>query len=86
MEKFAIGLALGMIGGALLTANNCKMRMLVKKGQDEVREKLNDLMDEKLRDMENCNCGCGDSGTERDSEEKPKKSVGTKKADSTARE
>ena len=52
MEKFAIGLLLGGIGGALLVANNYKMRTLVKKGQDEVMTKVDEFMDEKIQSME----------------------------------
>ncbi len=52
MEKFAIGLVIGGIGGALLAANNYKMRTLIKKGQEEVGLKLDKLMDEKLQEME----------------------------------
>ncbi len=52
MEKFAIGLILGGLGGALLVANNYKMRTLVKKGQDEVMAKVNEFMDEKIQTLE----------------------------------
>ncbi len=52
MEKFAIGVLVGGIAGALLTANNYKMRTLVKKGQEEVQAKLDKLMDEKIEEME----------------------------------
>ncbi len=52
MEKFIIGVALGGIAGALLTANNYRMRTLVKKGQEEVKAKLDKLMDEKIEMME----------------------------------
>lgn len=52
MEKFAIGVLIGVVGGALLTANNYKMRKLVLKGQEEVQEKLDKLMSKKLRDMD----------------------------------
>ena len=52
MEKFTIGLIVGGIGGALLTANNYKMRTLIKKGQEEVQIKLDKLMDEKIQEME----------------------------------
>ena len=49
MEKtFCIGLALGMIGGALIVANSYKARSLVKKSQAEVMDKVNEMMDEKL--------------------------------------
>lgn len=52
MEKFAIGLALGCLGGALLTANNYKMRMLVRKGQEEAQAKIDKMIDDKLRKMD----------------------------------
>ncbi len=52
MEKFAIGMILGGIGGALLVANNYKMRTLVKKSQEEVQTKLNELLDEKIKQMD----------------------------------
>ena len=52
MEKFAIGVVVGGLVGALLTANNYKMRTLVKKGQEEVQAKLDKLMDEKIEMME----------------------------------
>lgn len=52
MEKFAIGVLLGMVGGAVLTANNYKMRTLVKKSQQEVQAKLDKLMDDKIQDLE----------------------------------
>lgn len=51
MEKFAIGVLLGGIGGALLTANNYKMRTLVKKSQAEIQSKLDQMLDDKLRAM-----------------------------------
>jgi len=62
MEKFAIGLLLGGVVGALITTNNYKMRTLVKRGQEEVQAKLDELMDEKLRAFE-----------DRDSEKKSEK-------------
>ncbi len=52
MEKFAIGLIVGGLAGALLTANNYKMRTLVRKGQEEVQSKLDELIDEKIREMD----------------------------------
>jgi len=55
MEKFAIGMILGGIGGALLVANNYKMRTLVKKSQEEVQTKLNELLDEKIKEMDEGN-------------------------------
>lgn len=52
MEKFAVGLLIGGLGGALLATNNLKMRTLIKKGQDEIKMRLDELMDEKIREME----------------------------------
>ena len=52
MEKFAIGLVIGGLGGAMLVANNYKMRTLIKKGQAEVQAKLDKLMDEKIEQKE----------------------------------
>lgn len=52
MEKFAIGVAVGGLCGALLVANNYKMRTLIKKGQEEVLAKFDSLMDEKIKAME----------------------------------
>ena len=52
MEKFTIGLAIGGLCGALLVANNYKMRTLIKKGQEEVLAKFDSLMDEKIKMME----------------------------------
>ena len=52
MEKFAIGVVVGMLGGALLVANNYKMRTLVKKGQAEIGAKLDKLMDDKIEYLE----------------------------------
>ena len=54
MEKFAIGMLIGVIGGALLTANNYKMRTIVKKSQEELQSKLDKLMDEKIEELELC--------------------------------
>ena len=52
MEKFAIGLVLGAIGGALVAANSCKMRMLVRKGQEEIRQRLDEMMNEEVKELE----------------------------------
>lgn len=48
MEKFTIGVVLGGLGGALLVANSYKTRMLVKKCQDEVKTRVDEMMDEKI--------------------------------------
>ena len=52
MEKFALGLLVGAVGGALATANSYKMRTLVRKTQAELQAKLDQMMDEKIRAME----------------------------------
>ena len=50
MEKlFCLGVALGMVGGALIVANSYKVRSLVKKSQAELTQKLDEMMDEKLQ-------------------------------------
>ena len=74
MEKFVAGLLLGGVCGALLTANNYKMRMLVRKGQEEVQSKLDELMDEKLRMFE-----------EKEQEKKEEKADKTSEAETTSR-
>lgn len=53
MEKFAIGLLVGGAIGAVLTANNYKMRTLVRKAQQEMQNKLDTMMDERICAMEN---------------------------------
>ena len=52
MEKFAVGLLVGGVIGAVITANNYKMRTLVKKSQEEVQAKFDQFMDDKIEDLE----------------------------------
>ncbi len=52
MEKFIIGLTVGMAAGALLVANNCKLRNLVKKNQEDLMEKAENYIDAKLEQLE----------------------------------
>ncbi len=52
MEKFIIGLALGMAGGALIVANSKKTRAFVRMSQDELKEKVDAYIDEKLEGFE----------------------------------
>ncbi len=52
MEKFIFGLAVGMTAGAVLVANNCKLRNLVKKNQEDLMEKAECYIDEKLEQLE----------------------------------
>ncbi len=59
MEKFIAGLAVGTVLGALWVANSNKTRTLVRRGQEEFKEKLDAYIDEKLASMES-----GESGAE----------------------
>lgn len=52
MEKFIFGLAVGMAGGALLVANNCKLLNLVKKNQEDIMQKAECYIDQKLEELE----------------------------------
>lgn len=52
MEKFIFGVAVGMAAGALLVANNCKLRNLVKKNQEDLMEKAEMYIDNKLEQLE----------------------------------
>ena len=52
MEKFILGLAIGMAGGALIVANNCKLLNLVKKNQEDIMQKAECYIDKKLDELE----------------------------------
>lgn len=52
MEKFIAGLAAGAMLGALWVANSNKTRALVQKGQEELKERVDAYIDEKLSQME----------------------------------
>ena len=68
MEKmFCLGVMVGAIGGALLVANSYKMRSFVKKSQADFVEKVNEMMDEKLK------CQCEQSQDTTESPEKKEK-------------
>ncbi len=44
MEKaFLFGLAMGMLGGAVLVANSCKARKMVINGQEDILNKIDEL-------------------------------------------
>lgn len=81
MEKFAIGILVGGLAGALLTANNYKMRTLVKKGQEEVMAKLDNFMDEKIDKMEEGVEKVKEAATEKVEEITEKKTRKAKKAE-----
>ena len=42
-DKFLFGVVLGMLGGALVATNSAKARQLVKNGQEQVKEKMNEV-------------------------------------------
>ncbi len=66
MEKlFCLGVVLGMVGGAVLVANSYKARSLVKKSQAEIMQKVDEMMDERLKAFE--------GGRETSDGEKPEK-------------
>lgn len=52
MEKFILGAVVGMAAGALIVANNCKLRNLVKKNQEDLMEKAENYIDTKLEQLE----------------------------------
>ena len=65
MEKFLLGLVVGMAGGAILVANNCKLRNLVKKNQEDMLKKAENYIDEKLGEY---GCKCGEQSQEESGE------------------
>ena len=48
-EKIMFGLALGMLGGAVIVTNSVKARQLVKSGQEQVVEKAETLTKKKSK-------------------------------------
>ncbi len=48
MKEFILGLAAGMAGGAILVANSCKLRQMIRKNQEEFLQKAESYIDEKL--------------------------------------
>lgn len=48
-EKFIFGLALGMLGGAVIATNSVKARQLVKSGQQQVVEKAETIAKKKSK-------------------------------------
>ena len=52
MEKFILGAIVGMAGGALIVANNCKLRNLGKKNQEDLMKKAEQYIDGKLDQLE----------------------------------
>ena len=48
-EKFIFGLALGMLGSAVIATNSVKARQMVKSGQQQVVEKAETLTKKKSK-------------------------------------
>ncbi|MBQ3219833.1 MAG: hypothetical protein IJB32_04500 [Clostridia bacterium] len=42
-DKFLCGIILGMLGGAVLATNSAKARQVVRDGQEQVKQKVNEL-------------------------------------------
>ncbi len=42
-DKFLCGMLLGVIGGAVLATNSAKARQMVKDGQEQVKEKVEQM-------------------------------------------
>lgn len=49
-KMFCLGLAVGMLGGALIVANSHKARHLIKDGQDKISKKAEELSKHCLKD------------------------------------
>ena len=77
MEKFACGVVIGCVAGALLTANNYKMRTLVRKTQEEMKAKFDKMMDDKIQATEELTDEIKESAQElaQDASEKIKKAA-----------
>lgn len=54
MKEFVTGLAMGMAGGALIVANSCKLRQMIKKNQEEILQKAENYIDEQLEKGKEC--------------------------------
>ncbi len=46
-DKFLFGLALGILGGAVIATNSIKARQAVKQGQEQVIAKVNEMQGDK---------------------------------------
>lgn len=42
-DKFLCGMLLGVIGGAVIATNSAKARQMVKDGQEQVKEKVDEI-------------------------------------------
>ena len=51
MEKFTIGLTVGALLGAAVVANSQKTRRLFIKSQEDIKSKIDDMIDEKMENL-----------------------------------
>lgn len=51
-EKFLCGVVLGMLGGAVLVTNSVKARQMVKDGQTQVLQKVEDMTKSKKKNTQ----------------------------------
>lgn len=42
-DKFLCGMLLGVLGGAVLATNSAKARQMVKDGQEQVKQKVDEI-------------------------------------------
>lgn len=42
-DKFLCGMLLGVIGGAVIATNSAKSRQMVREGQEQVKQKVDEL-------------------------------------------
>lgn len=49
-DKFLIGVVLGMLGGAVIATNSAKARQAVKDGQEQVKQKMEELSKKNKKD------------------------------------
>jgi hypothetical protein len=42
-EKFLCGMILGLIGGAVIATNSVKARQMVRDGQEQVKQKMEEI-------------------------------------------
>lgn len=58
-----MGIALGMAGGALVVANSCKLRKMIRKNQEEIMQKAESYIDQQL---EKASCKASDGASAAD--------------------
>ena len=51
-----------MAGGAVIVANNCKLRQMIKKNQEELMQKAESYIDEQLEKTSPAGCGAEKKG------------------------